>query len=225
VATLKLCALSSLALVGACDANRLDFRITEPGLLSEAPRNSLGVQLPLAWEADAAPGLEVAFRLEGVSPAGARRESERFLVADGQASWFRDLAPDPIGLYTLHADVYDGAERLDTFDGGQQVMLPGVIFREAGHDFAGSTQDKDVWLIAASLAQMTVSIRVYDVADRQVASLGDTVIASDLAPIGRVFAWDTALPAGRYDLEAFVHEPFGSGRVDSRSQVIWRPAD
>lgn len=224
MATVKALVIAMVALAGACDDQRLDFRFTEPGALSEANRTSLGVQLAIAWQADAAPGLEVAFRLEGVSPAGARRESERFLVDDGVAAWFRGLSADPIGLYKLHADLHDGAEQLATFDGGQ-VMLPGVAFRDAGLDFAGSSPDRDVWLTAASLEQMVVDIRVYDVAGRLIDSLGQAVIASDLAPIGRVFAWDTSLPAGRYELEAFVAEDLGSGRVDSRTQVTWRPAD
>jgi hypothetical protein len=73
---------------------------------------------------------------------------------------------------------------------------------------------------------MLVGIQVYDDAGRSVGSLGMSVIASDLAPVGRVYTWNASLPAGTYALEAFVDSAqYSAGRIDDRSQVTWRPTE
>jgi hypothetical protein len=224
MATLKTLLLPALlALAPACDGLR-EFTITHPDeLLSQADR-SLATVLLVTWEADATPGMDVVFRLEGVSPEGVRHESERFPVDDGNAYWIIG-DPTAVGLYRLHADVYDGSERLESFS-DRQVILPGVEFRAPTHDFAGSSQDRDVWITSATIRPMLVGIQVYDDAGRSVGSLGMSVIASDLAPVGRVYTWNASLPAGTYALEAFVDSAqYSAGRIDDRSQVTWRPTE
>jgi hypothetical protein len=103
MATLKTLLLPALlALAPACDGLR-EFTITHPDeLLSQADR-SLATVLLVTWEADATPGMDVVFRLEGVSPEGVRHESERFPVDDGNAYWIIG-DPTAVGLYRLHAD-------------------------------------------------------------------------------------------------------------------------
>jgi len=192
-----------LALAPGCDGGEplRDFTITEPGLLGDAARTSMGTSLAVAWDADADADLDVVLRLEGVTWA---------------------IEPGRIGLYRLHADVLDGDALQGSFAGGQ-VMLPGVEFRDATLDFAGSSSERDVWITVAGLTPLDVTIEVSS-GSGVVGTLGQAIVATDLAPIGRVFAWDAQLPAGSYTLRARI-EREGVTFVDGATQVTWRPAD
>ncbi|HUQ08419.1 MAG TPA: hypothetical protein VM261_38275 [Kofleriaceae bacterium] len=221
-------AVALLAACGGAGDREPSFRFTqpEPGGVTEVYRR--GVQpFAVAWDTDAtaADALDVVLRLDGTSPAGATYASPPFPLADGAGAWSLDDGRP--GSFRLTAELRDRADgsTLATATHGGIVIAQGIELRDTELTFTAATTERDIWVQTSTASVMVLDlVAIPDTAPTTRVSLGRASVASDLAPVGRVFAWDTALPAGTYTIAGDISAAGDSIHYrDGSSRVTWTP--
>jgi hypothetical protein len=222
---------TSLVLAVGCGGDSLrdppSFRFTqpEPGGVVEVYRN--GVQpFEVAWETDAdewtAFHTQLILRLDGVSPVDATH-SRYASIGAGAASWSLSGRP---GTFRLSAELRDENDwTLGTVEHSAIVIAQGIELRDAELTFTAATTERDIWVQTSTASVMVVDlVAMWDGAPTVRHPLGRATVASDLAPVGRVFAWDETLPAGGYTIAGDISAAGDTLRYsDGYARVTWTP--
>ena len=147
------------------------------------------------------------------------------------AAWTTRTSAPRAGTFQLVATARAGTEVLAEARSTAIVIVQGVEFRDRELAFAGADVERDVW-ITATLGQ-PIDVELTATARGAAAPtylLATTTIASDLAPIGRVFRWTgaardgAALPAGSYDVAVTVRPRIRAGSYQVGGLVVrWAP--
>lgn len=203
------------------------FRFTAPSGAAEivpVPGRTVAV----AWQAEVTGAVQAAIELRPVAPTGAPIALGTVAAEAGAMTW---TVPDPAprgGIYQLAARlVDDGGGALDDVRSTAIVVMQGAEFRDATLAFSGADVDRDLWITVttASVIDVELFLAADAAAPRQV--LARASVASDLAPIGRVFRWSgetvdgAAVPAG--DHLAFLEVRGDATYVRGGLQVRWTP--
>lgn len=226
--------LGVLASVAACaddapTATVRSFRFTAPGAAIEivpVPTEALRV----TWTADSDGAIAVELALVPTRPAGPAIPLGTAAIADGGLTWAVPAAAPRAGLYQLTATLRAEAVELAAVTASTIVILQGVEFRDPVLAFRGTDLDRDLWITAttASILDVEVYLATAATAPRQV--LARASIASDLAPIGRVFTFTgqtvdgVAIAAG--DHLGFIEARARDGAVTYRRDGLalrWEP--
>lgn len=132
-------------------------------------------------------------------------------VVPPDASGVLPLPPGlPLGVYQVRGHARDGAAELATALAPGLLIMQGATFRAADLRFTGADLERDIWMttVTATVARAVVSLQATGGARYLVS---DAVIASDLAPVGRVITFtgrtidDQPIPAGDYAVEVEMH--------------------
>jgi hypothetical protein len=221
--------LALAVVVAACDGGGdvVDvpaFRFTQPEGIGEIYPDGVA-RFDVAWETDATAdrGLEIELRLEGTNPVGATYAGPRAALVDGHALW--GLGAGPSGTFQLVGDILDGDDTLATFTSPAIIIVQGAKLRDAELTLPDANGERDLWVTVSTASVLVLElVAVPDANPTARTSLGRISVASDLAPIGRVFAWDAALAAGDYTVVAEVSANDDAVRyTDGMSVVHWNP--
>lgn len=197
----------AVGMIAACGDDRgpalREFRFTRPGPALEL------VPVPdepvvVAWEADGDGALAVDVTLVPVNPPGRPRVVGTARLDEGGVTGAIGLTPPRAGIYQIAATIRDGATVIDERTATSIVLVQGAEFRDAAVTFTGGAGDRDLAVTATTAS--IIGIELYLAADvaapRWVIARGS--IASDLAPIGRVYTFTgttiegAAIPAGTH---------------------------
>lgn len=217
------------------------FDVTAP----EAPVELLpiaGESLQITWTFDADDADEVVVAVTAVpttatgaeqwlGAAGLERRELRYVQPPG-ALFVPPLPPQIApGVYQLVANALDdNNDVLAASTAPGLLVMQGVTFRATELTFTADVDRRDLWMttVTASTARATVVLIGAGGGPRWVISEG--VIASDLAPVGRVVTFtgrtvdDVAIPAGDYTAMAELSARGGTVTYPQPGPLIhWRP--
>jgi hypothetical protein len=182
-----------LAMVGlaACadeggGATIYDFHFTEPGPAVELLPVP-GETMPIAWTVDSSDPVGIRLSLDSVNPPGSGSVVYVGPADAGHATWTMPDPPLRGGIYHLVAQLECCGASLGEFTATTIVVVQGVEFRDPVLSFTGADVDRDLWITATTASVIDVELYLAAAADAPRLVLARTTVASDLAPIGRVF--------------------------------------
>lgn len=225
--------IACLLALGACadpPATVTDLRLTAPvGVAELVPMP--GEALTVAWTATATGAATLRLALAPGRPGDPEVALGDVDLALGALTWPLPAPAPRAGTFQIVAVAHAGADVLAERRGSAIVIVQGVEFRDAELTFAAADVERDVWITATLGQPIDVELRA---TPRGAAApsylLATTHIASDLAPIGRVFRWtgaaldDAALPAGSYDVAVTVAPQGRAGTYQAGGLVVhWAP--
>jgi hypothetical protein len=200
------------------------FRFTQPEGVGELYPDGVA-RFDVAWETDAAADrdLQIAMHLDGTNPAGASYDGPTAALVDGHARW--GVGNGPSGTFRLVAEILDGDDTLATVAHPGVIIVQGAKLRDAELTLPDGNGERDLWVTVSTASVLVLDLVASpDAVPGTRTSLGRISVASDLAPIGRVFGWDAALPAGDYTVVAEVSANDDAVRyTDGMSRVHWTP--
>ena len=223
-------ALLAIVAVAGCGGGAAEvetFQFTMPGAALEIVPVP-GEPVAIAWIAAGDPGVAVDLVLRPRTPPGPDLALGTRALADGGLAW---SVPDPApraGLYQLRATLRDGATVLDEVAAPTVVLLQGAEFRDAALTFTGAGTERDLWITVTTASIVEVEVFLAGPAGlRRV--LARATVASDLAPIGRVYPFTgqtvdgAAIPAGTHDAFLEVRPPAHAAYLRGGLTVTWTP--
>lgn len=223
-------AIACSAVLAGCDdgapAAVRSFRFTAPGPAVEVLPVP-GEQLALAWQADVDGDVRATLALRPVTPSGPALALGEAAVADGGATWTVPDPPPRGGLYQLAASLRAGDDELAAITAPAIVIVQGVEFRDRALAFTGADPERDLWITAATASVLEVELYLAERADGPRAVLARSTVASDLAPIGRVFRFTgttvdgAPIPAGEH--LAFLEARGRATYVRGGLTLTWTP--
>ena len=190
-------------------APRVDeLRLTAPvGVVELVPVP--GEALAVTWRADTegADDVRLALALEPGRVGDPVVPMLDAALVDGAATWTLPSPSPRPGTFQLTARAYVDDVELATTRSAAIVLVQGVEFRDRALAFTAADVERDVWITATLGLPIDIELVATPAGaatPRHVLARGR--IASDLAPIGRVFVWTgtdldgVALPGGSYDV-------------------------
>ena len=148
--------------------------------------------------------------------------------------WTSQPPPSQIfpGVYRVSATAVadEGSEVLAESTAAGLLVVQGVTFRDFDLTFTADVNQRDLWMttVTATTARATIYLTGVVVGPRWVIS--ESVIASDLAPVGHVVTFtgrtvdDVAIPAGDYRAMVELSARGGTVTYEQYGPVIhWRP--
>lgn len=204
-------AVLGLVAIAACADDhgppRVDgLRLTAPvGVVELVPVPDEALAITWRADTDGADDVRLALTLEPDRPGDPIVPVADVALADGAATWSLPSPPPRAGTFQLAARAYTGALELAATRSAAIVLVQGVEFRDRALAFTAADVERDVWITATLGRPIDVALVATPTgAAAPRYPLAHASIASDLAPIGRVFTWTgvdedgTAIPAGSY---------------------------
>ncbi|MBP8805489.1 MAG: hypothetical protein KBG48_06805 [Kofleriaceae bacterium] len=189
-----------------------------------------GYPLGATWSYAGDPA-EVALTLVPDRAGGATVPLGRTPATAGAATWTVTAPAPRHGTYRLRADAYltGVAAAAATAWAPAIVLMQGASFRDSTLTFTGADPERDVWVEATVGRPIAIELvaRRDGAGPPQILARGS--IASDLAPIGRVYRWPTVdvdgapVEAGTYAVVLAVTSADGERYLVDGLEVAWQP--
>lgn len=219
-------------LVAACDVAPAvrTLAVTAPAAPVEVvPVAGEGLSVAWRFDAERADEIEVTVALAPVAD-GAEVPLSAATLAAGAVLWPVPAAPPEPGVYrALVRATLDGEVLAEAAAPGL-VVMQGVRFRDAELTFTSDPTTRDLWLTTVVASESRALLYLAPTIDGPRRVFADAVIASDLAPVGRVVTFTgaavdgTAIPPGDHQAFVEVRTRGDSLRYQRGGLLVhWRP--